>query len=55
MFLTVFLFDSAHKKALPTIRTGPFDCGASSCVVAGEGFEPPTFGLCVPLQLSLPG
>ena len=24
-------------------------------VVAGGGFEPPTFGLCVPLQLSLPG
>ncbi len=24
-------------------------------VVAGEGFEPSTFGLCVPLQLSLPG
>ena len=24
-------------------------------VVAGGGFEPPTFGLCVPLQLLLPG
>ena len=24
-------------------------------MVAGEGFEPSTFGLCVPLQLSLPG
>jgi hypothetical protein len=24
-------------------------------VVAGEGFEPSTFGLCVPRQLSLPG
>ena len=24
-------------------------------VVAGEGFEPSTFGLCVPLQLTLPG
>jgi hypothetical protein len=24
-------------------------------VVAGAGFEPATFGLCVPLQLSLPG
>ncbi len=24
-------------------------------VVAGGGFEPPTFGLCVPRQLSLPG
>jgi len=23
--------------------------------VAGEGFEPSTFGLCIPLQLSLPG
>jgi len=23
--------------------------------VAGGGFEPPTFGLCIPLQLSLPG
>ena len=26
-----------------------------SAVVAGEGFEPSTFGLCAPLQLSLPG
>ena len=24
-------------------------------LVAGEGFEPSTFGLCIPLQLSLPG
>src|SRR5574341_1675605 len=24
-------------------------------LVAGEGFEPSTFGLCLPLQLSLPG
>jgi len=24
-------------------------------LVAGEGFEPSTFGLCAPLQLSLPG
>src|SRR5262245_53739611 len=24
-------------------------------LVAGGGFEPPTSGLCVPLQLSLPG
>ncbi len=29
--------------------------GMSVSVVAGEGFEPSTFGLCVPLQLSLPG
>lgn len=28
-------------------------CGIK--LVAGEGFEPSTFGLCVPLQLSLPG
>ena len=26
-----------------------------SALVAGEGFEPSTFGLCAPLQLSLPG
>lgn len=24
-------------------------------MVAGEGFEPSTFGLCLPLQLALPG
>ncbi len=24
-------------------------------MVAGAGFEPTTFGLCLPLQLSLPG
>jgi hypothetical protein len=25
------------------------------CLVAGGGFEPPTSGLCLLLQLSLPG
>jgi hypothetical protein len=27
----------------------------ASYLVAGVGFEPTTFGLCLPLQLSLPG
>jgi hypothetical protein len=36
---------------------GPLLSGeaVSLAVVAGKGFEPLTFGLCIPLQLSLPG
>ena len=34
------------KRTIPRLK---------SALVAGEGFEPSTFGLCTPLQLSLPG
>ena len=41
------------KKMGPSEADDPVSL--KGALVAGEGFEPSTFGLCAPLQLSLPG
>ncbi len=42
----------AKAKGLTVAPANPL---RDIALVAGEGFEPSTFGLCLPLQLSLSG
>ena len=52
--------DATHRHArVHSKKMGPSQVDdpvrLKRALVAGEGFEPSTFGLCIPLQLSLPG
>ena len=59
LFVEGIELDAEEERAVLHIREFPapldFSTGNSAFdMVAGAGFEPATFGLCIPLQLSLP-